>query len=419
MKSSYDIIIWIFIFLLIALIIGLYISEKKRIPPSLYMRTGGSATPYIEHFEQKNTNIDGYKNSSSFDVTGGASSKYGWGINDDYERNHLENNVKEEQHVKKCIQKKDDPMCTKDYIPEKNKESCNKCDILQHPDIDKYVLKSSVPACPNIDLNNYIKKSEIPGCPPKVDLSEYIKKSEVPAIPNIEKCPKCPEIPESLKSKKELQNTYQFNILDIKNLKNEDIKMLLKDERIKNYLDSEYEKKNNIPQPNNIDSSSNSVSSNSVSSNSSSSNSSSSNSSSSNSSSSIKSEEALQSKSNYNTSSSLWDEITSLFGIKKTSNESKSSILEEEKLKNKNILQEEELKNKKNILYEEDNYLINNSIISNVSSIKSLTKSNKKYEEEEENKMIYNKECVNQNFFKQDESNAMGLYAGDSLYASV
>ncbi len=405
MKSSYDIIIWIFIFLLIALIIGLYISEKKRIPSALYMRTGGSATPYIEHFEQKNTNIDGYKNSSSFDVTGGASSKYGWGINDndDYERNHLEDTVKEEkkENVKKCVQKKDDvsanillpmgakndPMCTKDYIQEKNKENCNQCDILQHPDIDKYVLKSSVPACPKIDLNNYIKKSEIPVCPPKIDLSEYIKKSEVPAIPNIEQCPKCPEIPESLKSKKELQNTYQFNILDIKNLKNEDIKMLLKDERIKNYLDSEYEEKNNVPKPNNNQSSNSSSISN------------------------ILSEESVKSNVNYNASSSLWDEVTSLFGIKKYNNSNKQSIVEEEKLKNKkSILQEEELKN--NI---KNNNVKNNSILSTISFIKS----NKNSLEEEENKMIYNKDYVNQNFLKPMESNAMGLYAGDNLYASV
>jgi hypothetical protein len=138
MKSSYDIIIWIFIFLLIALIIGLYISENKRIPSSLYIRTNGSSTPYIEHFEQKNSNIDGYRNSSSFDVSGGASSKYGWGINEydnDYERNQFEKD--EGQDVKKCISKKNDPMCTKDYIEEKNKESCYKCDILEHPDIDK------------------------------------------------------------------------------------------------------------------------------------------------------------------------------------------------------------------------------------------------------------------------------------------
>ena len=397
MKSNYDMIIWIFIFLLIALIIGLYTSEKKRIPPSLFMRTNTS-TPYIEHFEQTKNDVDdslqhlkvvdgyrnsqtkgavddslqhlkvvdGYRNSSSFDVSGGASSKYGWGINDskDYERTNLENK-KQVEKKEKCIQKKDNPICTKDYIEEKTKEGCNKCDILQHNDIDKYVLKSSVPACPKIDLNNYIKKSEIPACPPKIDLSEYIKKSEIPPIPTIEKCPTCPTIPENLKERKEIEKTYQFNILDIKNLKNEDIQLLLKDERIKNYLDSEYEKKNNIPKPNHIS----------------------------------LSEESLQSNNLYNNSSSLWDEIKSLFGFH--TNKNKESILYEEELNDMNNLQ--------------------NNIITNASPVSSISsKSNKlKTEEEEENKMVYNKDCVNQNFFKQDQSNAMGLYAGDSLYASV
>jgi hypothetical protein len=360
MKSSYDIIVWIFIFLLIALIIGLYISENKRIPQSLYMRTKGASTPYIEHFKQNNSNIDGYRNSSSFDVTGGASSKYGWGINEnDYERNHLEEVKKEEK--KKCVQKKNDPICTKDNIQEKDKESCNKCDILQHPDINKYVLKSSVPACPKIDVNDYIKKSEIPACP-KIDLNEYIKKSEVPAqkvCPTIEKCPTCPTIPDELKNKKEIQNNYQFNILDVKNLSNEDLKLLLKDERIKNYLDSEYEEKNNIPKPN-VTVSQTLFESNIP----------------------VKSEEMIQ----YTPTSSLWDEIKSLFGIstnKKTNN--KNTLSEEE---TKKVVKSEEKKNKNNL------------------------------EEEEEHKMIYNKECKDNNFFKQDESNAMGMYAGDSLYAS-
>lgn len=372
MKSNYDMIIWIFIFLLIALIIGLYISEKKRIPPSLYMRTGGSSTPYIEHFEQKNNSIsvidgyknsqmkndvvDGYKNSSSFDITGGASSKYGWGINDSnhYERIILEEEKKKEE---RCVQKKDDPMCTKDYI-EKNKESCNNCDILQHPDIDKYVLKSSVPSCPKIDLNDYIKKSEIPVCP---NLNDYIKKSEVPAqkeCPTIDKCPTCPTIPENIKAKKELQNTYQFNILDVKNLKNEDIQLLLKDERIKHYLDAKYEEKNNVPKPNK-NSTSESL---------------------------FESNIPQESNINYNSSSSLWDEIKGLFGWK---NEGKQVEQEENKQ-----IQEEEVKKNNSIFYK------------------------KKIFEEEENKMIYNKDCKNNTFLKPMESNATGLYAGDNLYAS-
>jgi hypothetical protein len=402
MKSSYDIIIWIFIFLLIALIIGLYTSEKTRIPKSLYMRTNGASTPYIEHFEQDSF-VGGYRSSSSFDVSGGASSKYGWGINENnYERNNL--SIKEEkQNVKKeevkCIQKKDDPMCTKEYIKESWKSVCNNCDILQHPDINKYVLKSSVPACPNIDLNNYIKKSEIPACPPKVDLNNYIKKSEIPSCPTINKCPTCPELPKP-KAIKSTQNTYQFNILDIKNLKNEDIKMLLKDERIKNYLDSEYEEKNNIPKRNDEIQNVQNVQNNIVS----------------------YSEESSSSNNNYSTSSSLWNEISSLFGfsnnkssITSSTSSSKSKSLEEEELKSNlsNSLSNSSIN--KNISEEEYNVVINknNSIIANAA----VLKYNKSLEEEE-HKMIYNKNCTN-NFLKPHESNASGLYAGDSLYASV
>lgn len=52
---------------------------------------------------------------------------------------------------------------------------CSSCDITKHPDIDKYVLKSSVPPCPN--MADYALKSEL--CPCR-DMSEYIRKSEIP-----------------------------------------------------------------------------------------------------------------------------------------------------------------------------------------------------------------------------------------------
>ncbi len=381
MKSNYDMIIWIFIFLLIALIIGLYISEKKRIPNALYMRTGGSSTPYIEHFEQPESAIvDGYKNSSSFDVTGGASSKYGWGINDsdNYERNNLEKNKEEGQHVKKCIQKKDEPMCTKDNIVKKNKESCYNCDILQHPSIDKYVLKSSVPACPKVDLNEYIRKSEIPACPPKIDLSQYIKKSEIPSekvCPIIEKCPTCPQIPDK-------DSKHHFNIMDTNKLSKNDIKLLLKDDRIKKYLDDEYEEKNKKNIPVNNNSSPSTLFETNIP---------------------VKSEEY---EVNYNSSISLWDEIKSLFGYKS------NKIIQEEESKNNKIksIHEEESKNitqriqpNKVLLPEEENKMIYNIDIDN---------NNNNYNNNIDNN-------IDNNFFKQNESNAMGMYAGDSLYASV
>ncbi len=278
MKSNYDLIIWIFIFLLIAFIFGLYISENHRIPKSLYMRTSaGSSTPYMEHFTQK---------SSSFDVAGGASSKYGWGISDDYKRKVIskKEEVSEVKETPKNCKKKEE-KCVQDNMFKSQSELCKKCDITTNPDINKYVLKSSVPPCPNmseyikkneipacpkIDLNEYIKKSEIPPpkeCP-KINLDEYIKKSEVPPqkecpkIPEIPQCPTCPEIPENIKQRKEVKNIREFNIEDVKNVLNdkkslniqnsEDVEMILQDQRIREYLDENYEKKNpNIPKENN------------------------------------------------------------------------------------------------------------------------------------------------------------------------
>lgn len=82
---------------------------------------------------------------------------------------------------------------------------CSGCDITQHPDIDQYVLKSSVPPCPDlrnyalksdmspdVDMSKYILKSEIEACPPKQDLSDYVHKNSIPACPPVPKCPVCP-----------------------------------------------------------------------------------------------------------------------------------------------------------------------------------------------------------------------------------
>lgn len=66
--------------------------------------------------------------------------------------------------------------------PSNDKNTC--------PDMSKYILKSSVPSCPQCpDLSNYILKSEIPACP---DLSKYVLKSSIPKqVPVILDCSKC------------------------------------------------------------------------------------------------------------------------------------------------------------------------------------------------------------------------------------
>ena len=60
----------------------------------------------------------------------------------------------------------------------------------KQPDMNKYVLKSSIPPCPAVpDLSNYILKSE---CPPVPDLSNYVLKSSIPRQnPVILDCSKC------------------------------------------------------------------------------------------------------------------------------------------------------------------------------------------------------------------------------------
>jgi hypothetical protein len=82
---------------------------------------------------------------------------------------------------------------------------CSSCDITRHPDIDKYVLKSSVPPCPDlrnyalksslspdVDMSNYILKSDMEACPPRLDISDYIHKNSIPACPQCPVIPKCP-----------------------------------------------------------------------------------------------------------------------------------------------------------------------------------------------------------------------------------
>jgi hypothetical protein len=68
-----------------------------------------------------------------------------------------------------------------------DRESCPPC---KQPDMSRYVLKSTVPACPvQPDLSQYILKSEVPPVP---DLSNYVLKSSIPKPqPVILDCTKC------------------------------------------------------------------------------------------------------------------------------------------------------------------------------------------------------------------------------------
>jgi hypothetical protein len=64
------------------------------------------------------------------------------------------------------------------------------CPPCREPDMSKYVLKATVPACPTCpDLDRYILKSEVPPVP---DLSNSVLKSSIPKPqPVILDCSKC------------------------------------------------------------------------------------------------------------------------------------------------------------------------------------------------------------------------------------
>jgi len=109
--------------------------------------------------------------SSSFDVGSGASSEWGWGFGgiDDPRKNDT-------THKKtKC------PKCDYEYVNDNinividdKHDSCKNCDITKNKDIDKYVLKSSIPPCP--DMSNYATKAMVHAGP---DMNKYILKSKI------------------------------------------------------------------------------------------------------------------------------------------------------------------------------------------------------------------------------------------------
>lgn len=364
MKVTNDILIWLFIILLLAFIFGLYSAENHRIPNTLYQRTKGSAVPYLEHYSDR---------SSGFDVSGGASGRYGWGTSDDYQRSVIRNyddyelaeeiKAKEAEHKEKCKkpdmskqQNKTDPQCVRDDNFKIRSELCKRCDILDNPDIDKYVLKSSVPPCPN--LSDYIKKSEIPSCKnANIDLNDYIKKSEVPAVP---KCPECPkaDCPKPTQTEKSTKN-FNYNVVNT-----QDIEMMLQDKRVREYLDANYEKKNNVPKATSDVSSTQSLF-----------------------------DMGTGSITSYNKpTTSLWGEIKSFFGFgnKETDDDSDDMSTEEESHSPKAV-----------------------SPVS--ATFPSATI------KEEETKMVYNKSAnaVDMQNCNTKPSDMQGMYAGDSLYSTV
>jgi len=148
----------------------------------------------------KNYIRENFDIASAIDMSQGSSGLYNWGYRPIERRKDPKEN---------CYDDKDKEKCRDKCRDEDKNRDCRDCDITRNKDIDKYVLKSSIPPCPdmsnfakksqmspNIDLSQYVLKSEIKPCPKSdVDLKDYIKKSEIPACPQIPLCPRCPIAP--------------------------------------------------------------------------------------------------------------------------------------------------------------------------------------------------------------------------------
>ena len=163
---------------------------------------------------------ENFKSSSDNDVKQGASTFYNWGLrggDDVLEECDIEPPLKSKScSGGKCLGDKNNYVQNDYYIYPEDKKTeqptCGSCDAYKCKNIDRYVLKSSVPPCPDMseyalksmvkpcpDLKDYLLKSEIPPCPERTDLTKYVLKSQIPACPTPVVCPDCPVCPPAYK----------------------------------------------------------------------------------------------------------------------------------------------------------------------------------------------------------------------------
>ena len=174
---------------LVLLLLGMFGSK--------YLTFDMSNNPTIE-------NLDVPSVSSSSDVSAGASQLYGWGYTP------IKKHHPRKQRQRRC------PQCENIYVDKEDicilcqggDKDCRFADITQNVDIDKYVLKSSIPPCPDLteyakknqippypfNKDEWIRKSAIPPCPRLPNMKNWIRKSEVPNCVKQE-CPQCPVCP--------------------------------------------------------------------------------------------------------------------------------------------------------------------------------------------------------------------------------
>ncbi len=202
------------------IIIGIITGENQK------------AQKLLSSVVQENENIENFgpQTANQGDISSGSSTLYNWGVNDS--TGTYATRVEQESSTPvtpinppycetevECIPRPD-AETTSSYPTNRYLNICRNCDITLNKDIDKYVLKSSVPPCPDmskfasknmvcpqVDMDKYILKSEVPSCP-KINMSKYILKKDIPACPNCPKCPECPKCPKQEKCKK----LYEYNI---------------------------------------------------------------------------------------------------------------------------------------------------------------------------------------------------------------
>lgn len=169
---------------------------------------------------QKEIVRENFKTSSKTDIKQGASTFYDWGLRkkDDIPKKCVINPPPKSKSCSggKCLGDKTTYIQNDYYVyPEEKKQeqpTCGNCEAYKCKNIDRYVLKTSVPPCPDMseyalksmvkpcpDLKNYVLKSEIPPCPEQPDLTKYVLKSQVPACPTPVVCPDCPVCPPAYK----------------------------------------------------------------------------------------------------------------------------------------------------------------------------------------------------------------------------
>jgi hypothetical protein len=246
---NYDNIIWIILIFVLFIILGLYLSEYTSL--DLNERKKATELSYItENFSPSS--------SSTNDQTEGASQLYNWGLPED--NIVLNNTLPPETKPSECPPTPS-PVPTTTCVQAPPKSDCSKCDITSNRDIDKYILKSSIPPCPdmsefitknmmnaNPDLSDYILKSEIKPCE-KVDVSQYILKSQIPACPTCPVCPECPICPicPPQQPQEKCKQIFEYNIREHPDIANylsmEDVfknfipkDQVLNSETVKNYL---------------------------------------------------------------------------------------------------------------------------------------------------------------------------------------